>query len=197
MLIFSWLFYPFVFLLPLFNAWGTFVYEPQKLICYPFNGFNCRGFCLFVYVIAITSTVPTIFFCYTSIIYTYVKTQKKANFGRHTSMQRSANFNTIKSDSERKRAMHELRMAFKIFAVIVVFLICRLPFMILYLVDPSMSKVDPFLHTVLIYIGSCSNWINPLIYSLSNNAILNTLKKMFSTWKKKFVGIASSNVSPK
>ncbi|KAH3882224.1 hypothetical protein DPMN_006158 [Dreissena polymorpha] len=87
---------------------------------------------------------------------------------------------------ERKRAMNELRMALTIFAVIAVFVVFRLPFMILYLVDPSMSKVDPFLHTLLIYIGSCSNWINPLIYSLSNNAILNTLKKMFSA-KKIFV----------
>ncbi|XP_052802534.1 protein trapped in endoderm-1-like [Mya arenaria] len=190
MLVFSWLFYPFVFLLPLTYAWGHFIYAPRKLICYPFAGYNCSGFCLFVYTIAIVSTVPVIIYCYAAIIRKYVKTRMKVGQGRgKTPSSRTANMDLMvaKTDSERQKTLSELRMAFTILAVIVVFTTCRMPFMVLYLVDPSMSKVNPFVHTLLIYIGSCSNWINPIIYAFSNKKLFNTLRKIFMSWKRTFV----------
>ncbi|KAL4224818.1 Melatonin-related receptor [Mactra antiquata] len=188
-LIFSWMFYPVTFLLPLTKFWGDFEYVPKKLVCYPFAGYNCRGFCLFIYVIAIISTVPVIIFCYLSIIHKYVKTQRKVGLSREKTVSQTGTANhvtTVKTDSDKKRAMSEVKMAFTILAVISIFGSCRLPFMILYLYDPSMSKVNPMIHTVLIYIGSCSNFINPVIYSFTNKTIFKSLKKMFATWKKTF-----------
>lgn len=188
-LAFSWLFYPIVFLFPLTEIWGRFVYAPQKLVCYPFAEYNCSGFCLFIYVIAITSTVPVILFCYGSIIHKYIKTQRKVGLGREKSTSTSgrSDVTLVKTESERQRTLSEQRMAFTILAVIAVFTSCRLPFMVLYLYDPSMSKVNPLLHTVLIYIGSCSNWINPIIYSFTNKTIFSSLKKTFTSWKAVFV----------
>jgi hypothetical protein len=185
----TWLFYPILFLFPLTGLWGNFVYAPRKLICYPFADYNCNGFCLFIYVIAISSTAPVILFCYGSIIHKYIKTQRKVGLGREkSSVKTSKNDLTIvKTDSERSRTLSELKMAFTILAVITVFAGCRMPFMILYLYDPSMSKVNPLIHTVLIYFGSCSNWINPIIYSFTNKTIFTSLKKLFTTWKKTFI----------
>lgn len=182
MLVTSWLFYHLVFLLPLTKVWGHFEYAPQKLVCYPFAGYNCDGFCLFIYIIAIGSTVPVILFCYFAIIHKYVKIQKKVGLSREKSTSRGE-LNVVKTDVERNRSLSELRMAFTILAVITVFGTCRLPFMILYVYDPSMSKVNPLIHTFLIHIGSSSNWINPVIYSFSNKTIQKTLKKMFAAWK--------------
>lgn len=187
MLIFSWAFYPIAFLLPLTKLWGHFEYVPKKLVCYPFAGYNCRGFCLFIYVTAITSTVPVIIYCYMAIIHKYIKTQRKVGLSREKTTHKSGkSCDIFKTDSERKRATSEVKMAFTILAVISVFGSCRMPFMILYLYDPSMSKVNPMLHTVLIYIGSCSNFINPIIYSFTNKTIFRSMKKMVKSWKKTF-----------
>lgn len=186
MILFTWLFYHIIFLLPVTEIWGEFVYSPQKLVCYPFATYNCNGFCLFIYIIALSSTVPVIIFCYFAIIHKYVKTQRKVGLSREKSTSRSDAFIT-KSDSERKRTLSELKMAFTILAVIAVFGTCRLPFMILYVYDPSMSKVNPLIHTVLIHIGSSSNWINPVIYSFSNKTIYTVLKKTFISWRGKFI----------
>ena len=186
MLVFCWLFYHIMFLLPVTRGWGHFEYAPQKLVCYPFAGYNCRGFCLFTYAIAIGSTVPTIMFCYAAIIHKYVKTQRKVGLAREKSSSKGE-ISLVKTEVERNRNMSELKMAFTILAVIVVFGTCRLPFMILYVYDPSMSKVNPLVHTLLIHIGSSSNWINPIIYSFSNKTIYNTLKKLFCTRNKTFI----------
>lgn len=189
MLTFSWLFYPVVLFLPLTKLWGRFLYAPQKLVCYPFAGYHCTGFCLFIYSIAILSTVPVILFCYSAIIHKYSKSQKKVGLARErsTSKDNTVIAKTVKTDNDRNRTMNELRMAFTILAVITVFGTCRLPFMILYVYDPSMSKVDPLIHTVLIHIGSSSNWINPIIYSFSNKTIFTILKKLFTSKRDTFI----------
>ena len=160
---------------------------PLKLICVPFEGKNCDGFCLFVFIIALVTTLPVILYCYLAIIYAYFRSRRKT--GRKISRENSASNSTIssvrlnltehqvKSDRERKKRRSELKMAFTILCVILVFGTCRLPYMILYLYDPSMTKTKPIIHTVLKYFGSCSNWINPIVYSLSNDQIRTTLMK--------------------
>ena len=186
-LLFSWLFYPIVFLLPLVGAWGQYQYAPQKLVCHPFVGYHCEGFCLFVYVCVLTTTVPVILVSYSAIIFTYMRSQKKIGIGRDKSINRSMTSERVKSDSERQRSFSELKMAFTILAVILVFGCFRLPFILLYLFDPSMSKVEPIVHTVLIYIGANSNWINPIIYALTNKQIFETLRKSFPSWRSTLV----------
>ena len=185
-LVFSWLFYPVVFLLPVFRLWSQYRYVPRKLICVPFEGRNCDGFCLFVFIIALVTTFPVILFCYTAIIYTYIKSRRNAGqkFSRENSASNSTvsnlrtnlTENIVKSDRERQKRRSELKMAFTILCVILVFGTCRLPFMILYLYDPSMTKTKPIVHIILKYFGSCSNWINPIVYSMTNDQIRTTLK---------------------
>jgi len=191
MLVFSWLFYPILFLLPLTEAWGHFVYAPRKLVCYPFGEYNCEGFCLFIYIIALASTVPVILFCYIAIIRKYATTQKKVGLGRQKSL-RAPTGDPVRTESERNKALSELRMAFTILAVIGVFTCFRLPFMVLYLADPSMVRVRPLVHTLLIYIGACSNIINPFIYAFSNKKILNSLRTLGWSWKQTIVLQASN-----
>ena len=165
-LVFSWLFYPVVFLLPMFHLWSRYRYAPQKLMCIPFEGKNCDGFCLFVFIIALVTTFPVILYCYLAIIYAYFRSQRKT--GQKISREHSASNSTIssvrlnltehqvKSDRERKKRRSELKMAFTILCVVLVFGTCRLPFMILYLYDQSMTKTKPIVHTVLKYFWSCS-----------------------------------------
>ena len=185
-LIFAWTFYPVIFLLPLTGAWGKFIYAPQKLVCHPFPGTECSGFCLFVFVTALVTTVPLILYCYSVIIFTYIRSRRKvAHKFANRDVVRFKSTDEIlsvipKSDAERKKRRSELRMAFTILCVILVFGICRFPFMLLYLLDPSMSKVRPLVHTLLIYIGSSSNWINPVVYSLTNDQIRAAVIKLFS-----------------
>ena len=196
-IVFSWLFYPVVFLLPVLDLWGHYRYAPQKLLCHPFVGQNCDGFCLFVFIIALLTTLPVILYCYLAIIYTYIRSRRKVGhkLSRQTSTSNSTissvhinlTTNTTKADKERQKRRSELRMAFTILCVILVFGICRLPFMILYLYDPSMTKTKPIVHTLLIYLGSCSNWINPIVYSLTNDQIRTTLKQTLLVYKKTVV----------
>ena len=194
-LVFSWLFYPVVFLLPVFHLWSRYKYVTQKLICVPFEGRNCDGFCLFVFIIALVTTFPVILYCYLAIIYAYFRSRRKT--GQKISQENSASNTTIsslrlnltehqvKSDRERKKRRSELKMAFTILCVILVFGTFRLPYMILYLYDPSMTKTKPIVHTVLKYFGSCSNWINPMVYSLSNDKIRTTLMKRLLFFSEK------------
>ena len=187
-IIFAWAFYAVVFLLPLTGAWGHFIYAPQKLLCHPFSGYECNGFCLFVFVTALVTTLPVILFCYSAIIFTYIRSRRKVANKFSTETSRSKSTDNImavnsKTDSERMKSRAELRMAFTILCVILVFGSCRLPFMLLYLYDPSMSKVRPLVHTLFIYIGSSSNWINPIIYSMTNPNIRVALKNMFTCRK--------------
>ena len=196
-LAFSWLFYPVVFLLPVLDLWGHYRYAPQKLLCHPFVGQNCDGFCLFIFLIALLTTAPVILYCYLVIIYTYFRSRRKV--GQRLSRETSASNSTIsslhinltqsivKSDKERQKNRSELRMAFTILCVILVFGMFRLPFMILYLYDPSMTKTKPFVHTMLIYLGSCSNWINPIVYSMTNDRIRTALKKSLLIYKNNVV----------
>ena len=205
-IVFCWLFYPVVFLLPLADLWGHFIYAPQKLVCHPFNGVDCGGFCLFIFVSALVTTLPLILYCYSAIIYTYVRSRRKvghkiardttSTYNNSTMMILSVNSKPENSERQKKRS--ELRMAFTIMVVILVFGSCRLPFMILYLYDPSMTKVKPFIHTLLIYVGSSSNWINPIIYSMTNNQIRDTLKRfLFGLKKTDVFNIAAKRKSTK
>lgn len=193
-IVFSWLFYPVVFLLPVIGLWGQYRYAPQKLLCHPFVGDNCDGFCLLVFTVALLTTLPVILYCYSAIIYTYIRSRRKvgnmcdgessANFSTVNSVSIKLNINLVKVDKEKQKRRAELRMAFTILCVILVFGSCRLPFMVLYLYDPSMTKVKPFVHTLLIYLGSCSNWINPVIYSFTNIQIRAKLKEIICCCKK-------------
>ncbi|XP_045175171.2 somatostatin receptor type 1-like [Mercenaria mercenaria] len=185
--IISWSIYPVILAFPLFGIFSHYEYVPQKLVCHPFLGKDCTGYCLFVFLFAILSTVPVIGFCYFRIIIVYVKLQLKISASRDSSKNSSQNSFDKSSKHGSKhmtlRKKSELKMAFTILAIILFFGTCRLPFIGLYMYDPSMLKVDPLIHTLVIYIGSNLNWINPIIYALTNTQIRNSLQRMVSSWK--------------
>lgn len=185
----SWLIYPIILAFPLFGIFSHFEYAPQKLICHPFLGLNCTGYCLFVFLFAILTTAPVIGFCYLRIIHVYIKIQKKVSASRDSSKSSPQN-SVVKTHDHHNRHMSirkksELKMAFTILAIILLFGMCRLPFIALYIYDPSMSKVDPFIHTLVIYIGSNLSWLNPIIYALTNKHIRTSLHSMILAWKHK------------
>jgi hypothetical protein len=190
--IISWSIYPVILAFPLFGLFSHYEYAPMKLVCHPFLGEDCTGYCLFVFLFAILTTVPVIGFCYLQIILVYVKLQRKiassrdnsknsTGSGSQTSIERKSGHGS-KYMTHRKKA--EIKMAFIILAIILFFGMCRLPFITLYIYDPSMVKVDPLIHTLVIYIGSNLNWINPIIYALTNTQIRHSLQSMVTAWKR-------------
>ncbi|XP_060586007.1 G-protein coupled receptor moody-like [Ruditapes philippinarum] len=191
--IISWSIYPVILAFPLFGIFSHYEYAPMKLVCHPFLGVDCTGYCLFVFLFAILTTVPVIGFCYLQIILVYVKLQRKiassrdnsknsTGSGSQTSIERKSGHGS-KYMTHRKKA--EIKMAFIILAIILFFGMCRLPFITLYIYDPSMVKVDPLIHTLVIYIGSNLNWINPIVYALTNTQIRHSLQSMVTAWKRK------------
>lgn len=177
--IITWSVYPVILSLPLFGIWSHYEYEPKKLLCHPFLGQDCTGYCLFVFIFAIVTTVPVICFCYLWIIVTYLKVKRHA-FHNQDSGRSDVIMHTTNAHHDHSRHKAEHKMAFTILAVIMFFALFRVPFIILYIYDPSMSKVNPLVHTSLIYAGTILNWVNPIIYALTNNQLRNSLNKMLS-----------------
>lgn len=194
--IISWSIYPIILVFPLFGIFSHYEYAPMKLVCHPFLGIDCTGYCLFVFLFAILTTVPVIGFCYIQIILVYVKLQRKIASSRESS-KNSLESGSQKSDDKKitrtgskymtHRKKSEIKMAFIILAIILFFGMCRLPFITLYIYDPSMVKVDPLKQTLVIYIGSNLNWINPIIYALTNIQIRHSLKRMILSLKQKIL----------
>lgn len=177
--IISWLVYPVILGLPLFGIWSHYEYHPQKLLCHPFLGNDCTGYCLFVFVFAIVTTGPVIAFCYLWIIITYFKVKRHVFHNQDSSKSNSQRSNfSYTNDHVRHRS--EQKMAFTILAVILFFGLFRVPFISLYIYDPSMTKLDPLIHTVVIYAGTVLNWVNPIIYALTNTQLRQSLNKMIA-----------------
>lgn len=177
-----WSVYPVIMGLPLFGVWSHYEYHPRKLLCHPFNGLDCTGYCLFVFTFAILSTVPVITLCYLWIILTYFKVRRHILHNQDSGKSDSGR-STISHTIDHTRHRFEHKMAFTILAVILFFSFFRVPFIILYIYDPSMSKVDPLIHTCLIYAGTILNWVNPIIYAMTNHQLRNSMNKMLTCKK--------------
>jgi len=173
----SWSIYPVILALPLFNVWSHYEFHPRKMLCHPFLGRDCTGYCLFVFGFAILSTVPVITYCYLWIIVTYFKAKRQLLHNQDSGLSNSHR-STFSHQSEHARQKSEHKMAFTILAVIVFFSLFRVPFLMLYIYDPSMTKVNPIVHTSLIYAGTILNWVNPIIYALTNTHLRTSMNKM-------------------
>lgn len=191
--ILSWSIYPVILAFPLFGLFSHYEYAPLKLVCHPFIGIDCTGYCLFTFLFAIVTTVPVIGFCYLRIIMVYIQIQRKIVTSRDSSKistvsQNSVNGTGIQGHRHRSvRRRSELKMTFTILAIIFFFGMCRLPFIALYIYDSSMSKADPLFHTLVIYIGANLNWINPIIYALTNKQISAAMCRMVLAWKHRLL----------
>ena len=185
--ILTWSIYPIILAPPLFGVWSQYTYAPKKLVCHPFRsgGTECTGYCLFVFLTALLTTAPLIVYCYLHIIYVYIKIRNKINLSRESSaIKHSSQISTEGSHWEFNLTKAEVKMAFTILAVILVFAASRVPFILLYMYDPTMTKVDPIVHSVLIYSGTNSNWINPIIYCLTNRQIRTSYVRLIKSFRK-------------
>ncbi|KAH3727662.1 hypothetical protein DPMN_053602 [Dreissena polymorpha] len=176
----SWSIYPIILTFPLFGFWSHYEYAPKKLLCHPFLGLDCDSYCLFVFLFATLTTMPVISYCYLRIIIVYYKVKRNLLKVRE-SMARpgSTGVSTVtKQTSDNVLKRSELKMAFTILAVILCFGFFRVPFILLYMYDPSITKVDSLIHTIIIYVGSILNWVNPIIYAMTNRKIREAIRSM-------------------
>lgn len=167
-LVVVWTFYPTLLLFPLTNLWGAFTYDNLRFTCNPLHSIS--SFRVFILVTTVIITVPTILFCYVEIL-------RKVN----SSFRRVASLNS----GVVQRMRNDRQLVRTILVTIILFTCMNLPFIVLSILDPHLSKVDLWIHVFAIYLGWSNSMVNPLIYSTLNYQIKSSLLGIFDALFKR------------
>lgn len=184
---FSWSF-PFAILfMPLTNAWGSFTYKAKKFVCDPFHVMFYR---IFIMVAIIICTLPLLLFCYGKILHKVLSNKKRIDVARATNASQtviSTISSAVKSKQDRpasasfpEKKNKERHLILSVTAIFVTYGVLYLPFIVLNLYDPDMTKVDSILHASSTYLGWSHCVINTLVYTALNTKIKNAVRQLLT-----------------
>ncbi|CAH1258568.1 ADRA1A [Branchiostoma lanceolatum] len=68
--------------------------------------------------------------------------------------------------------------------IVGVFLVCWLPFFVMYPIDSMIAKVPELLITMAFWLGYCNSFLNPIIYACSNGHFRRAFRRFLSCGKR-------------
>ena len=157
----TWLYYPIVFSLPMAEIWGHYDFVVKRHVCTPLAANN--GFRLFVLFSAFLFTGLPITFCYIAILW---KAKKTAN--RVDTADRCISI----------RHRRERQLVQSVIAMISVFVLLHIPFLVTNFIDSSMNALDTWIHYSALFLVISSYWANTITYSLMNQQIKSSVVKL-------------------
>ncbi|KAK3107666.1 hypothetical protein FSP39_019472 [Pinctada imbricata] len=169
MMVTSWMVYPIIFIFPLTETWGHFMYDLHRFACHPMNS---HGMGNFIILFVLLTMVPSLGYCYIAIVYKVIKNRRIVNASRTN----SKNSGYSKSD---------MQLVSIVILILTTFTILYIPFLVLGLLDPHMTKYGVVVHVISIYFGWSHVIVNPLIYSVMNRQIKQAYKRLLCKASKR------------
>ncbi|XP_033753405.1 violet-sensitive opsin-like [Pecten maximus] len=166
MILMSLTIYPIMLLFPATNIWGKLMYDRNRFLCHPFKAND--SFAKFFFGFALVTSVPLLIFVYASILPKVLRTHRQVNQKRSRSQHIS--------DKPRRQ---DVQLVSLVTVPLITFCLMYLPFASISLVDPTGSKYDPRILTVLVYVAWAHCLVNPFLYALMNRKIQKAMKDLF------------------
>ena len=167
-LLFTWFLPPFMFIFPLTEVWGRFIFDQRTLDCTAMN--NLDSYRIYILISSFFTCFPPFTFCYIAIT-------RKAISTRHQI--------TIMQTENRQRITEQRQLIRTIFLIITIFTAMNLPYFIFTLWDPQKVKVNLSVHSLALYLGMCNYFFNTLVFLTTNRhmklSLQKTLRFMFKT----------------